>query len=443
MAMSDRTVLAVILLICAIYRAVYFDFGIHTLLYNSDSVTYFAPVDLMNGVVDLYRTPVYPYLLQFLQWVSADALVRNLVIVQHAVLLLSIVPFYSVARHVIAFRPVAIAATVFYGCWHHLLDQSVNINPEGLCIAGSTLLMWLVVKYVQRPGRIIALSLGLFTLLMIMLKPTYLLSVGVIGLFFAMRLFLYRDEKAPVLWGAVGLGIAAIGITGYCEMNSRHNGVFTISKVTWNNSISNIITSEAYRLGGDAELIEVIDSSKDSAIYLSVFLLNNAGTDHFKNTLQYFPKTLAPTENILFCASIPDTENFAYARIDAFIAKSQATTEYVSYLLKRTVRTLLEYWLIWTVLFVQLIIVGWAFFRFGNVAWTLTFCILSAMAQFLTLMLVIGQFTLDVNAPITDMGRLLIPNFPFLIIVVGSMVGIVCSSISKERFVETVSRPQP
>jgi len=76
----DGVLLGIILVICLLYRIYYFGYRYPGMvLYNSDSVSYFYPVDLFRGVVDLYRTPLYPYVIKFFQHVSADHLVSHLI----------------------------------------------------------------------------------------------------------------------------------------------------------------------------------------------------------------------------------------------------------------------------------------------------------------------------------------------------------------------------
>lgn len=79
-SIPDYAFLGVILVVCLLYRIYYFGFlNPGMVQYNSDSVSYFYAVDLFRGGVDLYRTPLYPYVIKFFQYVSGDHLVRNLI----------------------------------------------------------------------------------------------------------------------------------------------------------------------------------------------------------------------------------------------------------------------------------------------------------------------------------------------------------------------------
>jgi hypothetical protein len=428
---SDFIDISVILTISILYRLFYFDFGIHGITYNSDSVSYFATVDIFKGIIDLYRTPVYPCIIHFFRNLSEGYFLRNLVVFQHTILVLSIIPFYFVAKHIIQNRIVVIFITIFYGCWNYIIDQSININPEVLCVVGSILLLAIYVKYINNPSRHIAILISIFSFILIMLKPTYLIVLGIIIIFFVIRLIYHKEEKKIILLGLIGWMIAIAGVLGYCELNKKFNGEFVLSKVELNNSLSNIITSGAYIFGEDQELINLIDSTKFKGVYVSVFLINNECIDNYKRALKNFPNYLPPSNDMKLCMAFPDTINFPAKRIRQFVKKSQFTTQYLKHIIKRIVNTFMDYIGLLIIMIVELIFIIKDFLKNRRIAWTLLFCIIFVLAQFTVIVLVVGQFSLNVDAPIERMDRLLVPSYPFLILIIGALTENLFSLIRK------------
>ncbi|MDI6743624.1 MAG: hypothetical protein QMD11_12895, partial [Smithella sp.] len=215
----DYAFLGVILAVCLLYRVFYFGYlNPGVVLYNSDSVSYFFPVDIFRGVIDLYRTPLYAYVIRFFEYVSKDNLVSNIIFFQQAVSFASLFPFYFASRSIIKNKFLLIIATLFYGCWHPILIQNVHLNPESLCFAGSVLLLYLLVCYLDNPKRVTALALGIAPFFLIMLKPTYLILIGVIFLFLILRMMIHHQERAILWWGLFGLLLSVAGVLGYCEM---------------------------------------------------------------------------------------------------------------------------------------------------------------------------------------------------------------------------------
>ncbi len=428
---SDYYFLGGILLVCLLYRFFYFGY-LHPgmVLYNSDSVSYFVFVDICRSIVDPYRTPFYPYVIKLFENLSGENLVSNLILFQHAVSFLSIVPFYFVSNRIVRNKYVVIIATLFYGTWHPVLIQNVHLNPECLCFAGSILMLWVLVKYLETPGRVTALSLGILPFFLIMLKPTYLILIFVVLIFFLLRFIFLREERKIIYWGALGLVMASAGVLGYCEMNKRHNGQFVLSSIALNNTLFHVSYSGAYREGGDGEFIAIIDAKRHLENYYTVpFTINNDFTDRYQHYNKRFPQYLKPTKDMIFCLNFPDTENFAPARIKRFIHNARWTTVYWKYMAERAFDIVVgAYGNLFILLFLQMAVVAFIFFRYGKISWTQGFCLLFILGQFFSIWL----------AGLDDMDRHLIPSYPFIMQVAASLAALFIALLKKEKIQEIV-----
>jgi hypothetical protein len=427
---TDYVLLSAILLICLLYRFFYFGF-LHPgmILYHSDSVAYFAFVDIFRGIVDLYHTPVYPYVIRFFEYVSKDHLVRNLIFFQQTVSFLSIIPFYFVSGSIVKNKYLAVIATLFYGLWHPILIQNVNISPESLCFAGSTLLLYIFFKYLEKPGKLTAAWLGLCPFLLIMLKPTYLILIFLVFLFMALRFILLRDERKILCWGLLGLLLSSAAILGYCEMNKRHNGQFVLSNIYLNNTLAHISQSGAYREGGDDEFIAIIDATRHLGYYTAPFMINNDVLDKYRDYMRRFPVNLTPTDDMLYCMSIPKTANYSPDRIKRFVNKSVRTTVYFQYMFKRAIDIIIAYGSLFALLAIQLAIIIGVFVKYKKIAWAQGFFILFVLGQFFSIMI----------GGLDDIDRCLNPAYPFIILITASFVAILISLLKKETIVKLIS----
>lgn len=415
----DYILLTLVLLFSLTYRVVYFGFlNPNTIIYNSDSVTYFT-----SGFIDLYRTPIYPILLKSFEFFSKDNYIENLISFQQIISFLSIIPFYYCAKKIVKNNYLTVLSTAFYGCWNYLLSYNINLNPESLSIAGSTLMLFLFVKYVEIPKRTTLISIVVLSFVLIMLKPTYLILLLIIFIFLIARLILFREEKRILYWGMLSWFIAVSGVLGYCEMNSRFNGEFVLSKIALNNSLANVVLSGAYLHGEDKELIALIDSSKSQSIYTTVFLLNNESSDEYKLSNSKFPSNLPPTKNLIFCSSIPDIENYSSDRLHQFVKKSQYTSTYMEYIIKRFIRVLTSYKILFIFIVGELLFILYAFIKEKKIAWSLVFSIL----------FVLGQFATIVIGGIEHWGRLLIPSYSMFIIITATFFSIIISSLDRDK----------
>ena len=433
----DYILLGGILLFCLVYRLFYFVFLYpHVILYNSDSVSYFAPINILNGNIDAYRTPLYIYILQFFKILSGknfSTFFRYFLIFQQTVSFLCIIPFYFISTSIVKNRYLAIITTLFYGCWHLILIHNFIINPESLCIAGSTLILFMFVKYFEKPSKYTAVAIGLFSFILIMLKPTYLILLCVVLVFLVIRFILFRQERKILYWGLLGWFVAVAGVLGYCEMNNRYNGGFFLSRVTLDNSLDSIIISGAYEYGGDEEFIALIDKvahedfslylldtntrideKTDKNFYISQFLLDNYGMSNFKNCYKRFPQYLPLTDDIKLCLRIPDTVKYPYARLSQFVNNSQYTMIYFKYIIKRMIDIFLQYIILFLIIILESIFIMYAFIKYRKIAWAQSFCILFVVGQLFSVAIGgIGYFHL----------RLFMPSYPFIIQIVSSFFG--------------------
>jgi hypothetical protein len=321
-----------------------------------------------------------------------------------------------------------IITTLFYGLWHPIIIQNVHINPESLCFAGSTLMLFILVKYLEKPKKLTAISLGIFPLFLIMLKPTYLILLFVVLLFMLFRFIVFRAERNILYWGLFGLIISAAGVWGYCEMNNRSNGQFVLSNISLNNSIAHISSSGAYKYGGDKEFIAIVDATRHMGYYTAPFIINNDVVDKYKKYYKRFPRYLPQTDDMLFCMSLPDIKNYPPDRIKRFIRNSQYTVVYLKYMMGRLMDIIFAYGNIFILFVFQSTIIIGAFVKYKKIAWAQAFCLL----------FVLGQFASITIGGLDDIDRCLIPAYPFIIQIAVSFLAILISFLKKEKIVELI-----
>ena len=420
---ADFLTLGVILLFCLVYRSVYFRFINNiALYYNADGVSYFT-----SGIFDLYRTPLYPLIIRLFESIFKDNFMSNIVYFQQLISFLSIIPVFYFLKNTLKNNRIIIPATLIYSCIPYSLIQNVNINPESLCIAGSAFILFLVSYYVKKPQKSIAFCSGLFPFVLIMLKPTYLIVLCIMFLFFTGRFIFRKNERRILYWGMSGLIIATSGVLGYCEMNKKQNGDYTLSKIALNNSLANIVISGAYKYGGDEELISIIDSTKQRSYYLSAFLLNNEFINNYKISNKKFPKNLPPTWDMEGCINTPDVDNYSYARLNKFVKQCEYTKLYFKYISKQFINAFLYYDLLWFVIIFELIMMFLLFLEYKKILWTPVLCIL----------FIIGQFITVVIGGIGDWDRLILPTYPFILLVFSFFIDMIWSC--KKKLIEIIS----
>ena len=423
---SKKYLLLKLLLFIFLYRILYFFLYPHKILYNSDSVTYFIPVDLFHGKIDLYRTLVYPYLIKFFKYVTGDYFLSGIIYFQQILSFLSIIPFYYVLKQNVQNRTLIVLSVLFYGCFPLIINQNININPESLCIVGSVVFMYFLSVYIHKPTRIYAFVVGILPLFLIMLKPVYLIALLICFLFFFAKLFV-RSEQKTTLWGVLGILVSIAGVWGYSEMNRKNNGEFTLSKISMVNIFLNVIISDAYKSGGDEEFINIIDETKSGGPYVPMFTINKEWSDMYKASYARFPQYLAPTGDMNYNMSMNAPVFYPASRIQSFIHQSQFSKTYIFYMAKQTVKLFFSFQLLSLILILELILIIWNLIKHRKIAWFLSFCVLFVTGQCFT----IALGSID---GVTGWVRLFLPSFPFIILLFAIFLQQIVLSIDKESF---------
>jgi hypothetical protein len=271
--------------------------------------------------------------------------------------------------------------------------------------------------YLNKPTSFWAFAMGLFPLVLILLKPTYLVLAGIVLLFFIIRFICKRAERSILYAGLAGILITIIGVIGYCEMNKKHNGEFTLSKIALDNSIANVVISGAYKAGGDAELIARIDSTLPGDFYKAVYLLNNDHMDNYARLMNRFPAKLAPSDDMLFSARFPNTVNYPIDRIDRFVGKAKESRLYRDYILYEGKEMISQYPIFFVILLLEGILLVFVFLKYRRIAWMHAICLLFVGGQ---------AFTIIVGGA-GQWERVFLPAFPFALLLAASFVRILIS----------------
>jgi hypothetical protein len=289
-------------------------------------------------------------------------------------------------------------------------------------------MLFILVKYLEKPKKLTAISLGIFPFFLIMLKPTYLILMFVVLLLMLFRFIIFREERKILYWGLFGLIISSSGVLGYCEMNNRNNGQFVLSNISLNNSIAHISYSGAYKYGSDEKLIAIVDATRHLGYYTAPFVINNDVLDKYKKYYKRFPQYLPPTDDMIFCTNIPERENYSPERIKKFVRNSQLTEVYCKYMLGRVMDIIFAYGNIFILFVLQSAIIIGAFVKYKKIAWAQAFCIL----------FVLGQFASITIGGLDDIDRCLISAYPFIIQIAASFLAILISFLKKEKIVELI-----
>lgn len=226
--------LLVLAIIC--WRLYYYSaFNNHTIYYDTPTyVNYSANIFL--GQVDKFRTPIYPWFLKLIGFVthSETGSVQFYTAISTAQRLLSFcgaLLIYSTANRIFKSKLMISAVTLIYGIAPAVISWDMCILTESLSLFATTLCIWLIMYYIEKPSKPLAIIMGFYALIMVLLRPTFIYMFAILGVFFVARFIFTRKDRKRAVLGLVSLLCSGLLLVGYCGLNKKENDCFAISSV--------------------------------------------------------------------------------------------------------------------------------------------------------------------------------------------------------------------
>lgn len=326
-----------LLLLCFTFRNI-FDKTVGPISYNADSATYYlAANNLMNGIIDNYRTPLYPLILKLSEALNSRLVFEYTVYFQQIISFASIIPFYILSKQWFKNKPIAFIASLVYGCHPSTLFIIYGVFAESLLISSFVFFLYFFYKFTIKPTATKWVLLHLFVFMMVMLKPLsiilymVLIIMGVIIFIYDKKLIAVRLSYKSFRSGYL---VSFCLIFGFCMTNKIQNDFFGISTVNHDNNFANVVLSEAYYDFSDEKLVSVIDTARYYGHYYTIYYLNN---DHekYRKSFDAFPGQYELNDNMEGVKRIP-SNNLGYNRVNIaeHIKKAMHTKTYINYILK-------------------------------------------------------------------------------------------------------------
>ncbi len=270
--------------------------------FDSDTVSYFYPVNLFIGRISPVRTPVYCLFLNALRCFGDMQLATWVVASQFTVLLgcimLAAHMLQSLFRHGI---PVLVA------CGYLALQGyfwAKAILPECFTFCVVVFAVYLFWRMISAPSKKLVWAINLLMAFAVLLKPVFL--VLAIALFLAWLFRFAAGDKRHVKTIALSYGVSIAMLLGYCSLMQIRHGFFGLSSVTQQNDLLNIVSSSAWTTCKDSPvkdlLVDKLKKHKDQ--YGGVFALQWAVIPTSPDPIDTYaicPKFLFESANARYC----------------------------------------------------------------------------------------------------------------------------------------------
>ncbi|MDR1958038.1 MAG: hypothetical protein LBQ54_03175 [Planctomycetaceae bacterium] len=203
---------------------------------------------LRHGDVDVLRPPVYPAFIAVHRMIFGEEhLLEWIVRTQQLISWLSVIALYYTGMNLFKNKILVILATLCFALNTGVSYFNVSILSESPAVSGIIFLMALLISYLRHPTFLKAFLLGITVFLLIMLRPAFLVFLPVFLLFWGCRLLFVRKMRKKDAMGLVTTLAGLFLVLGYCHLNSKKCGVFTLTVASPNNQFVCMLQSGLYQ----------------------------------------------------------------------------------------------------------------------------------------------------------------------------------------------------
>lgn len=209
------------------------------------------------------RTPVYPAIIQLIDWVTTgEGLYYGIVAVQMLASLISIVFFYKALKFIIHYDGLIVLATIFYSCSSAVIGWDNAILTESFALSGCVIFIYLLFSYLHESSKKLAIGIPIYTLILTFLRPTFLYFSVIILIFFIVRYFQKTNRRHDR--AGIGVSLLMLGIIGiYSYIFSLSHDVFSISNAKVRQDLIVSITQGYYKDSSNEAFVVLIDEKME------------------------------------------------------------------------------------------------------------------------------------------------------------------------------------
>ncbi len=173
--------------------------------------------------------------------------------------------FYKALRLLCPYKALCAAATVLYAANPAVLTWNLCYLTESLSLSGTVLCLYFTLACICRPAVKTALAAVGTALVLVFLRPSFLLLLGLLLGFFIGRLIFERQTKTVNLSGLLASLVAFALVGVYALLFSLQYGYFSISTTPPYQTLFVCIHEGFYRESDDEVFVQRVETALDEA----------------------------------------------------------------------------------------------------------------------------------------------------------------------------------
>ncbi len=245
-----------------LYGLIYYNCFEATALF--DTTSYFeAAGRLLEGKVDLLRTPAYPLFLHICENIGGEDVNAVAVFFQILVFYVSIWFFYKLLAQFTSNHVMLAAGTILYGCMTPYINFNFMLLTESFSVSLIIAFSYFLVRFIKEDKLSFLTVSVVLSFLMTMIRPgaVYLYVVDVLA-FIPLIVKLIRKKISfdkKVLIPVISFVLCVAALFGYMSKNKADNGYYGLSYVSDMNRFYDVVMADIWQDNSDKEIVDKLN----------------------------------------------------------------------------------------------------------------------------------------------------------------------------------------
>ena len=401
----DISIFILLIVVILIRTLIYTGYTDYSTFHDTTSYMEYK-ANILKGEIDAFRTPIYPNILNIIEFFNKDevATYKSVTFFQEIISIISVVILYNTLKKCFKNQATIWITTLIYACLPAIFTYNRVILTESLSISLFVMYFCFIIRYLLKPTNIKTIVIGIFTLFLIMLRPSFIYLIILLAILFGLIFILKKENRTQAILGIGTLVSLIILVLGYCFLNKVQNNFWGISNVTQKNQLDIVIGMELYdtRDSRDKEIIDIIEQKLDK--YSKIWFRNTTDRIMEKYTQdeigEYLKRCLKNNFSDYFRLTLKKIFNIALLNCDAI---------YLEAISKSAIHTLIPFIFIYLYIIIEVIYIIIQIIRKNKLP----------LEQSIMIIMILGQLATIILGAQAEYSRLFIVSLPIIIISIG------------------------
>lgn len=225
------------LLCAAVFEFLYYaSTNVVDIKFYPDTISYIEAGDrILNGLPDLWRTPVYPLVITLIRGMfGPDVWPYAIIVLQFVVFVSSAVFLENTAARFISQPRTVFWIVAVYLLYPGTIYYCVALLTESFAISGTTILIWCLLRsFPDSPKCSDMVIASVILLLLLFLRPAFLYLIPVVSVYYVLIAIKFRKSAlSSLVTAAAGIIVVVSLFAVYKNWVNKHHDINSVSYVS-------------------------------------------------------------------------------------------------------------------------------------------------------------------------------------------------------------------